>query len=214
MAVILSFTIMFTGCTLETLKSPFRFNLSKLKDSVPSTGRLHTASSTDPAIARELSDFKSFPFDINMVDIHGQPVRLSDYRGKVVIVDFWGTWCGPCRRVIPHLVSLQAQYPADLQVIGLCNERTTDTRVATTKLTNAMEESGINYPCVLIDDQTMRSVPNFSGYPTMLFLDRLGNVRMSTVGVKPEEYFEAILSQLLAEPSQSSEPAARTASTR
>ncbi len=158
------------------------------------------ASSSRPVtpIQRELNEFQSFPFAMDMTDVSGRPIRLEDLRGKVVIVDIWGTWCGPCRRVIPHLVQLQRKHPQQLQVIGLCNERTQDMGAATANLTSAMQEFGINYPCVLIDDKTVRNVPNFSGYPTMLFIDRTGKVRMVTVGVKPESYWDSVVEELLA----------------
>ncbi len=150
------------------------------------------------AIQRELQGFHSFAFDIDMADVSGGSIRLQDLRGKVVIVDLWGTWCGPCRRVIPHLVKLQKSHSQDVQVIGLCNERTQDVRAATASLTAAIDEFGINYPCALIDDKTVRKVPDFSGYPTLLFIDRAGTVRMMTVGVKPQAYWDSLLAELLA----------------
>lgn len=158
------------------------------------------ASSSRPVspIQRELNEFQSFPFDVDLTDVSGQPIRLQDLRGKVVVVDLWGTWCGPCRRVIPHLVKLQNKHSEHLQVIGLCNERNPDVGAATASLTAAMNEFGINYPCALIDDRTVRKVPNFSGYPTMLFIDRTGRVRMTTVGVKNEAYWDALVEELLA----------------
>ena len=157
-----------------------------------------SASRAITPIQRELNEFQSFPFEVDMADTSGRPIRLQDLRGKVVIVDMWGTWCGPCRRVIPHLVNLQEKHAQQLQVIGLCNERTHDTSTATASLTAAMNEFGINYPCALIDDKTVRKVPNFSGYPTMLFIDRNGKVRMVTVGVKPEAYWDSLVEELLA----------------
>lgn len=157
-----------------------------------------SASRTVTPIQRELNAFQSFPFQLNLSDVSGRPVRLQDHLGKVVIVDIWGTWCGPCRRVIPHLVKLQKKHPQQVQVIGLCNERTPDKAVATASLTAAMNEFAINYPCSLIDDKTVRTVPNFSGYPTMLFIDRTGKVRMVTVGVKPEAYWDSLVDELLA----------------
>ncbi len=156
-----------------------------------------SASKKLSPIQSELSKFQSFPFDVDMVDVEGRPIRLQEFRGKVVIVDLWGTWCGPCRRVIPHLVKLQQTHPQALQVIGLCNERTANKSAATASLRAAMADFKINYPCVLIDDSATRKVPNFSGYPTMLFIDRTGTVRMSTVGVKPEAYWDALIAELL-----------------
>jgi thiol-disulfide isomerase/thioredoxin len=157
-----------------------------------------SASRALTPIQKELNAFQSFPFNVDLVDVSGRPMRLQDHLGKVVIVDMWGTWCGPCRRVIPHLVNLQTRHPQQLQILGLCNERTQDVGTATTNLTAAMNEFGINYPCALIDDRAVRTVPNFSGYPTMLFIDRTGQVRMATVGVKPEAYWDALLEELLA----------------
>lgn len=157
-----------------------------------------SASRTLTPIQKELNEFQSFPFNVELSDVSGRPIRLQDHLGKVVIVDLWGTWCGPCRRVIPHLVKLQKKHPQQLQVIGLCNERTQDVGMAIANLTAAMNEFGINYPCALIDDRTVRTVPNFSGYPTMVFIDRTGKVRMVTVGVKPDAYWDSLLEELLA----------------
>ena len=170
------------------------------KAGMPEALAVRPASATREltTIQRELQEFHSFAFDIDMADISGGSIRLQDLRGKVVIVDLWGTWCGPCRRVIPHLVKLQKSHSQDVQVIGLCNERTQDVRAATASLTAAIDEFGINYPCALIDDKTVRKVPNFSGYPSLLFIDRAGTVRMMTVGVKPQAYWDSLLAELLA----------------
>lgn len=157
-----------------------------------------SASRTVTPIQRELNEFQSFPFQLDLSDASGRPIRLQDHLGKVVIVDIWGTWCGPCRRVIPHLVETQKKHSQQLQVIGLCNERTQDTGAATASLTAAMNEFRINYPCALIDDKTVSKVPNFRGYPTLLFIDRTGKVRMVTVGVKPESYWDSLVEELLA----------------
>ncbi len=159
---------------------------------------LASASRKASSIQRELGAFQSFPFQLDLSDVSGRPIRLQDHLGKVVIVDLWGTWCGPCRKVIPHLVKLQNKHPQQLQVIGLCNERTPDTGAATESLTAAMNEFRINYPCALIDDKTVSKVPTFSGYPTMLFIDRTGKVRMVTVGVKAEAYWDSLVEELLA----------------
>lgn len=211
-SVLLIGAMCLSGCTMSSNKA-FSW-LNPLKAKVPETTKPDlvaeatkegeppvtpaSASRTLTPIQKELNEFQSFPFNVDMTDVSGQPIRLQDHLGKVVIVDMWGTWCGPCRRVIPHLVKLQKKHAQQLQVVGLCNERTPDKAAGTASLTAAMREFGINYPCALIDDKTVSKVPNFSGYPTMLFIDRTGKVRMVTVGVKPEAYWDSLVEELLA----------------
>jgi len=201
----------FSGCTMSSYKAFSWLDPSKAKtpdvtapDLFAAAGKEGvlpvtpaSASRAVTSIRRELNEFQSFPFNLDMLDVSGRPIRLQDHHGKVVIIDMWGTWCGPCRRVIPHLVKLQKKHAEQLQVIGLCNERTQDKGAASASLTAAMNEFGINYPCALIDDKKVSKVPNFSGYPTMLFIDRTGKVRMVTVGVKPEAYWDSLIEELL-----------------
>jgi thiol-disulfide isomerase/thioredoxin len=157
-------------------------------------------------IRRELNGFHSFPFKLNVADLDGRPLQLSDMRGRVVVVDVWGTWCGPCRKAIPHLVKLQSKHSRNLQVIGLANEKLKDVAAATKNVKQAIANFGINYPCALIDDQFANSLPDFRGYPTVLFIDKTGRVRLQTVGLKPVSYWDAVVAELIAEPDPESMP--------
>jgi thiol-disulfide isomerase/thioredoxin len=207
----------FCGCSSSTPKMPSWVPFAKAKTEPTANSAATTeASEVKPAsaamparltaIGKEISQFQSFPFTINQLDVHGRPLRLENYLGKVVVVDVFGTWCGPCRRVIPHLVQVQSKHANDVQVIGLCNERTADVRMATNNLNAMIGEFGINYPCGLIDDSTLRRIPNFGGYPTVLFIDRTGKVRITTVGVKPDSYWDSIIAELVAEPATTGSP--------
>ncbi len=127
-------------------------------------------------------------------------MRLSEYQGKVILVDIFGTWCKPCRKVIPHLVNIQNRYSSDLQVIGLCKEQTTNVQMAQANLKTLIGEARINYPCGLIDDRTLSMIPKFSGFPTLIFIDRSGNVRNTVVGSQSESQLEAMVVELIREP--------------
>jgi len=159
---------------------------------------------------------KPFPFDFTLTDLNGKPLKLADYRGKVVLVDIWGTWCPPCRASIPHLVRLHEEFrDKGFSVIGLAYEgaETEEQLEEAKKVVQAfVTQHKVSYPVALGDEKTQQSIPNFQGYPTMIFLDREGTVKLVLVGYKPYEYLKAVVEHLLAaeqqQPVSSSLPAA------
>jgi thiol-disulfide isomerase/thioredoxin len=156
------------------------------------------------ARAREALDgFQSFAFNFELPDLDGKKVSLADYKGKVVIVDIWGTWCPPCREEIPEFLDLyQRQHAAGLEIIGINYEGVPGDE-ARLRVRNFVSEHRIPYPCVIGDESTKRMIPAFGGYPTTLFIDRSGKVRMSLTGSATLPELEAIVSILLKEPSNS-----------
>lgn len=140
-----------------------------------------------------------FPFSFDLETVDGQRVKLEDLKGKVVLVDVWGTWCPPCRKAIPHLVELQKKYgEKGLQVVGLNWEHVGADEAKPTVLA-FRKENGIEYPCALAPRAIIDSIPNFQGFPTMLFVDREGRVRLKQVGYAPGEVLEAAVVKLLEE---------------
>lgn len=154
-------------------------------------------------IADQLATHKSFPFDFDVIDVNGMAHKLSDYKGKVLVVDIWGTWCPPCRAEIPSFVKLQATYgEKGFQMIGL-NYEGDNSETSAEKVRKFIQEHGINYPCALGTDAIRDQVPDFEGYPTTLFIDRQGRVRLKVVGLHPYEFLEAVVTTLLDEPESS-----------
>lgn len=129
----------------------------------------------------------SFPFEFKLKDPDGKVVSSADLKGKIVVVDFWGTWCGPCRKVIPHWIDMHRKY-ADrgLVIVGIAREHV-EPEDAKTLVKNFVTEAGIPYICVMGDDQTEAQVPNFTGYPTVLILDQSGRVRFRSLGAEDAE---------------------------
>ena len=113
---------------------------------------------------------------------------LNDWHGKAVIVNFWATWCAPCREEMPLLVKLQAQYAAQgLQVVGIATDETDvkDVKTFLTKMT-------VNYPILMGDESVGRLVAGFGGQliglPFTLVLDKDGHVITSHAGqLDPQE---------------------------
>jgi thiol-disulfide isomerase/thioredoxin len=128
--------------------------------------------------------------DFTLPDLDGNPLRFQDLGADLVLLDFWGTWCGPCVRSVPHLVQLQEQYGPDrLKVVGIAYEQTDPSRRAR-ELADAARELGINYP-VLIGEADgnpcpLRAALHVQVYPTMVLLDREGHVLWRDHGATPE----------------------------
>lgn len=120
--------------------------------------------------------------------VNGRTVRLSDYRGKVVLINFWATWCPPCRAELPELVRLQARYQGKLQIVGITHPP--DSAADVRRLARHLK---VSYPLVI---GTYRVAHLFSVeevLPVTIIIDREGKVRDRIVGIlEPEEFEEKI----------------------
>jgi thiol-disulfide isomerase/thioredoxin len=149
-------------------------------------------------LENEISQFESFEFDFDLTTVDGRTIKKSDFKGQVLVVDFWGTWCPPCREGLPHYVAMQEKYgKLGLQVIGLNSENDETKEAQTARVQKAIEEFKINYPCALIEDQMLELVPEFEGFPTTLLIDRAGNVRLKMVGAQSVTRLETAIEIML-----------------
>ena len=123
----------------------------------------------------------------------GKTVRLSDFKGKVVILDFWATWCGPCRMEIPGYVDLYKKYnEKGLEIIGVSLDRD-----GWTPVKPFMDSYKINYPIVMGNMQVVQAYGGINSIPTTFIINRKGEVVERKIGARPVEYFEQMLSNLL-----------------
>jgi thiol-disulfide isomerase/thioredoxin len=116
------------------------------------------------------------PFIARALD--GRPVSLSSLRGKVVIVNFWATWCPPCREEIPDLIALQSKYKDQLQIIGVSQDEAPASMVA-----QFAAEHGMNYPIVMDSPDFERTFTNIHALPTSFIIDRDGRIAQRHVGM-------------------------------
>jgi cytochrome c biogenesis protein CcmG, thiol:disulfide interchange protein DsbE len=125
--------------------------------------------------------------DFSLTTLSGQTVTLEQYRGKVVLLDFWATWCPPCRMTIPLLIKLQEKYRDEgLIILGISID---DLQQITDKdLRYFKKMSKINYPVLRFNQKVMQDY--FAGerlaVPTMFVVDRNGKIRDKIVGYAPD----------------------------
>ena len=126
-------------------------------------------------------------------DINGRTVRLSAYRGKVVLINFWATWCPPCRAEMPDLVKLQHDYAAQgLQVIGITYPPETKTQVR--RFATSLK---VNYPIILGTRQIKERFSADETLPLTVVIDRNGNVNTVISGILLHQEFEEKIKPLL-----------------
>ncbi len=134
---------------------------------------------------------KAPPFSLKSVD--GKTIKLTDYKGKIVILDFWATWCPPCRRGIPDLISIQKEYKKKVVVIGISLDRDKTIK----DVPGFMKEYGVNYPVVYGDDKIVVDYGGIRSIPTSFVVDQKGNIVDMHVGLVPKDVFVSKIKELL-----------------
>jgi peroxiredoxin len=111
--------------------------------------------------------------DFTLTDLQGHAVRLKDLRGKAVVLNFWATWCPPCKEEIPWFVQMQKQYGAQgLQVVGVSMDDDGDQKA----IAKFAAENSINYPILLGKEQVAQLYGGIDYLPTTFYIDRRGVV--------------------------------------
>jgi peroxiredoxin len=126
-------------------------------------------------------------------DLSGQTIHSTDYQGKVVILDFWATWCPPCRMEIPGFIDLQKKYQSQgLAVIGISVDQASPDSVKT-----FVQQIGINYPILQADDKVTAAYGGIEGLPTTIIIDRGGHIVKQYLGLTEKSEIEAAIKPLL-----------------
>src|SRR5262245_40551949 len=148
-------------------------------------------SSGDPDDSKATG--KVAPMHFTLQDMNGASVDLASFKGRIVLINFWATWCGPCRAEIPSLVELQDKYHDDLTILGVSIDDPAD------KLKPYAAEFRLNYP-VLVGNghQDMQDAfgPLF-GIPVSVLVGRDGRIALKHSGIATKEQFEREIKALL-----------------
>jgi len=126
-------------------------------------------------------------------DMNGVDVNLASFKGKVILLNFWATWCAPCRVEIPYLIELQQQYTDDLVVLGVSVDDTAE------KLKPYATEMQINYPLLIGNGRQdfQDAYGPFYGIPVTVFVGRDGVIHRKHSGIASKEQFEHEIKSLL-----------------
>ncbi len=132
--------------------------------------------------------------DFELKSLDGGTEKLSDYRGKIVLLNFWATWCAPCRVEMPTLIGLYEKYHKQgLEIIGVSMDDGGQERVA--KYVNEMK---INYPILLGNSSVADNYGGLRLLPQTVFITRDGNIVQTMIGIQSRKDFETVIEQLLA----------------
>ena len=126
--------------------------------------------------------------DFSLQDLAGGRISLSEHKGKVVLIDFWDTWCPPCRRALPRLQELSDAYAGDLVVIGVAMGRDGEAKVR-----SYVESNQLTFPFALADAPQYSVLRDYGGVqslPTTFLVDREGIIRQVWTGEKPKAVYE------------------------
>ncbi len=133
--------------------------------------------------------------EFQLTTLDGKPLSLESERGKVVLLNFWATWCGPCRAEIPDLIALQERYAGKLQIIGLMVDED-DAGV----VKQVVARTGINYPVAMTSPEIRIKYGGIAALPTSFVLDTQGRVVQKHEGLRNPALYEMEIRALLGLP--------------
>ncbi len=142
------------------------------------------------ACARDIGASSVAP-DIGLSDMDGNTVQLSDFKGKVIILNFFASWCPPCRQEIPDFVELQKRYADQgFAMIGVSLTPAQDVRPFAKKI-------GINYTVLIGDNKAEAAYGPIRSIPMTFLIDKEFNIAKKYIGPRPIEVFESVIKELL-----------------
>ena len=129
---------------------------------------------------------------LTLKDLDGNTISSTDWRGKVVLLNFWATWCPPCREEIPDLIKLQQKYQGKLQIIGLSDDTGPVEHVKT-----FVREAKMNYPVAIASPELEAKFGGVMGLPTSFLIDTEGRVVQKHIGLRNPALYDMEIRALL-----------------
>ena len=140
----------------------------------------------------ETQNAKNLAPDFTLKLTDGKDIKLSDHKGKIVIIDFWATWCPPCRRAIPDLIDIQKTYQENVVIIGISLDTETKDDVVP-----FVKYFGINYPVAYANMEVYQAYGNVGTIPTSFIVDQSGQIVDAHVGYVDKSVYINKINELL-----------------
>lgn len=132
--------------------------------------------------------------DFALQSLDGKTVHLSDYRGKAVLLNFWATWCAPCKIEMPWFVELQKQYgPEGLQIVGVAMDDASPKEIG-----DFAKQMGVNYPVLIGKEAVGDAYGGVQFLPESFYIDRNGKVLDKVFGLKGRGAIEDEIKKIIA----------------
>jgi thiol-disulfide isomerase/thioredoxin len=185
--------VAFGGHAPRAVSSPAQSSSAPPASNIASTTSAASSQSDFPTLRFVKNPDPAPEFALN--DLAGKPLSLSLFPGKVMLLNFWATWCGPCRSEIPGLIELQAKYGDRVQVVGLSTDEG-----PTENVKRYAERMHINYPVAIATPEVVQKYGGILALPTSFLLDAQGRVVQKHIGLWNQAYFELEIRALLGLP--------------
>ena len=148
----------------------------------------------------------SSDLDFTLESLDGKNTRLSDFRGKAVLLNFWATWCGPCKIEMPWFVELQNEYGSQgLQIVGVAMDDSGKDDIA-----KFVKEMGVNYPVLLGKEAVGDDYGGIPALPESFFISRDGKILDKFIGLRGKAEVEDAVKKALSTPAGASQTASTT----
>jgi thiol-disulfide isomerase/thioredoxin len=144
-------------------------------------GRERFETKSNQGIAPAVPELNQKAPDFSLISLQGDKVKLTELRGKAVVLNFWATWCGPCRMEMPLLQAYADEYQADLVILPINNDETPAT------IQKFVDELGLRLDMVLDPGAKVTQAYRVRGFPTTIFIDKDGIIRFQHIGVLNED---------------------------
>lgn len=148
------------------------------------------AESFKESAASEALTLDSPAPDFLLTSLTGEQLALEDFRGQVVLLNFWATWCGPCRLEMPAFQDRFKEYGGDLQIVAVNFDE------AQHVVQNFVDELGLTFEILLDPGGEIQRLYQVRGYPTSYFVDTEGVVRVIHIGIMTESQLDGYLAEL------------------